>query len=159
MLQVPKWLLGLETEIEDQDREPIASEMEDGEEVVGELPEELRTFLFIRRVLYRRMKKLHEKHKEFCTGEGGPACDEYDSQMIRLRDQHDAVDSLFWRSERELFDGLVGSDIAIREGWKVVNCPKEENPGISTLNLFGGGVAIVVSGGTPFDGIRGRHSH
>jgi len=162
MLQMPKWLQDLEPEIEDQDRATVETEMGEGEVVLGELPEDLRALFFIRRVMYRKMKELHAEHKEFCTGEGGPACEAFETQTMRLRDQHDLVERLFWRSVREQFEGVTAT-LGLRSDWQVVTCPDDDDEP-SILDIFGGGRLVVMTSTMPF-GLRTdrpfgtRHGH
>lgn len=101
------------------DRNKALSEVKSDDNVVGEVPLDLRKLL----VLSRRYKKRSAEATtaaEFATEEGKIA----ESQKVALafKEKSDLLNDIFWMSIREMFDlwGNENSSLGVKKEWKVV---------------------------------------
>ncbi len=114
--------------------------IEDGEEVVGEVPESLRRLWGAIEQLRDEAIRLAEGHNEKCRGPeskgyDAAVCEEVHTQFSWLVDQADTAKDLFWTSVRHGL-GIRDGRLSFRKDWKVVTMPKSESgPRISGFTI------------------------
>ncbi|MBU0612455.1 hypothetical protein KKB10_00410 [Patescibacteria group bacterium] len=155
MLPIPQWILDLQQEITEDDRQLPDKEAGGDEEVLGPIPDELQKLFMVQMVLVRKMEELHAEHHTACpaTGRGHRTDCQFTSEMEHLDNRLDAIRELFWKYLEVFFDCYDGT-IAIRNGWQAVKFPIEEvRSGISLFDLLDDGSMVIMESTMPF-GIR-----
>ncbi len=132
-----KWMKDVGKEIEgileaDVDaRDKTLSEVESDDNVVGEVPLDLRKLLVLSRQ-YKKRSAEAVTAAEFATEEGKIA--ENQEVVLASKTKSRLLNEIFWMSIREMFTlwGEENSSLGIKRGWKVVVCA-EDDDGCSCL--------------------------
>lgn len=137
-----KWLKDLLARIENVSAEEIAkqesSPVEEGEEIVGIVPLDLRKVYAYNGSLIDEVNKRIEKHVKLHGGDHhkNGDCKKFHEEIAEVGEEIEIVKTLFWKSlQSEL--GLQGKSIGVRAGWKVVILSKkdEDDPRIEVVRV------------------------
>ncbi len=119
----------------------VSDEIQEGEEVIGEVPEALRRFWGVGQQLHDEADKLLREHGEkrsedLRSGE----CDDVHAQAAWLNIQALEVGDIYWTSLRHELS-LGAKEIDHRKGWKIVSLPKRKltMPMVTIIEVTGMG--------------------
>jgi hypothetical protein len=132
-MQMPRWVLEAEARITDKDRELENLPFKEGDEDLGEVPEELRQMYYIRNLLLREANEFYHAHRKVCQ-DLECSCEEFVNGMVVLKNQYDCMDTFFWVSLDTMFKAFEIS-IDIRNGWRVVSCPDDDDENSDDLDI------------------------
>jgi hypothetical protein len=133
VMQMPQWVLDLEDTITGEERKLDNSPPEEGDEELGEVPEDLRLLYCTRNVILREARARVKAHRKVCWDQDCN-CEEFFEEIELLKDQSDLLDWFFWFSLQMHFCIRVGS-IAVRNGWKVVKCLDSKTDEPDEMNM------------------------
>jgi len=111
--------------------------LEEGDEIVGELPDDFKKFLlYLTTGFEERDRKLVARVEARIAEVGGNSDDVpaeeregFLAEKRSLRNDHALATHVFWSSVYHAFPQTEGYEaVAVREGWQVVGCRSQEEP-------------------------------
>lgn len=123
------WLEQLITNLPAECQNPPLSEIEEGEEVIGELTDPwLKSLLGATHYLTTKAQKLHKDHlvQHLKSRVTEHDCEKVQKEIRWLLEQTRLIKNLFWISVQHLFNIPYGN-FGIREGWKIVSLKEDDD--------------------------------
>ncbi len=119
------WLNGLLAEAKafDHTMLPPAVEVKKGERVIGDCPEEAKSFYALGRYFARECKRIKLESGFQVDG----ISDEEHARFNQMDEKEDALMEIFWGTVRHALNSW-GVSLGARAGWKIVQIPEQESP-------------------------------
>ena len=128
-----KWLGGLQAKMDALTKDDIKKhqpdgEIEDGEKVIGSVPENLRRLRIVQIMMTETARQKEREHKlSHLSPDHKPEdCAKFHEEMAPIGREISAINDLFWLSLESELGVTSGASIGYRSGWEVVSIPEKE---------------------------------
>lgn len=124
-------------------QEPSA-DIEEGEEVIGEVPTGLRSLYMYRGTVIDRLNEMKENHRKDHDDPNHTEemCKEFVSSATALIDELEITERVFWRCLKEEA-GIHADNIGIRKGWAVVKVKRKTRGAIIEVVSMSGPMSLA----------------
>lgn len=115
--------------------------IKEGEEIIGEIPEDVRAVWVAREEIDAERRELLRKARHLIIDVADDnskwaALDDLSVPLDLLTDQYNTLSGIFWGGIHTFVKVKPGTaTIGIRKGWKIVSCPADSEDAILRLGL------------------------